>query len=115
MADMGCSMVGTETKDESEAVYHTQGAHSEATESANRDPRQRDSFGVRRQMGGDDLARTPMTLPAERFDLTPICSTSVSGMFDFDELEVQSPIVETVDVPIDYRGRTPTRDSGWLS
>ena len=55
-------------------------------------------------MGDDDLARTPMTLPAERFGLTPIYSTSDSGMLDFDELEVQSPIVETVDVPIDYRG-----------
>ena len=45
-----------------------------------------------------------MTLPAERFNLTPIHSTSDSGMFDLDEQEVQSPIVETVDVPIDYSG-----------
>ena len=74
MAEMACSMIDTEFKDESEAVHYTQGdAHSEASGSANRDPRQRDSFGVKRHMGGDDLAGTPMTLPAERFDLTPIC------------------------------------------
>ena len=70
-------------------MYHTQGeAHSGAKESANRDLRQRNSFGVKRQMGGDDLAKTPMTLPAERFDLTPFFLTSDSGMFDVDELEV---------------------------
>ena len=44
-----------------------------------------------------------MTLPAERLDLTQIYSTSDSGVFDFDEFEVQSPIVEIVDVPIDDR------------
>ena len=55
-------------------------------------------------MGSDDLAMAPVILPAERFDLTPMNSTGDSGMFNFDELEVQSPVVETVDVPIDYRG-----------
>ena len=55
-------------------------------------------------MGDDDLAKTPMTLLAERFNLTPIYSTSDSGLFDFDDLEVKSPIVETVDVRIDFRG-----------
>ena len=49
-------------EDESEAVYYTQGeAYIEATDSANRDPRQRDSIGVRRQIpGGDDLVKTPI-------------------------------------------------------
>ena len=48
--------------------------------------------------------KTPMTLLAERFDLTPTNSAIDSGMFDFDELEVRSPSVENLEVPIDYRG-----------
>ena len=112
---MACDTIDTEFKDESEAVYCTLGvAYSEAPESAHRDPRQRDSFGVKQQIGGDDLARTPMTLPAERFDLTPINSTSDSGMFDFDEFEVRSPIVEIVDVPIDDR-EEDAHERFWLA
>ena len=48
--------------------------------------------------------KTPMTLPAERFNLTPINSTSDSAMFDFDDLDAKSPIEESGEVLIDYRG-----------
>ena len=76
----------------SQPVYYTQGeAYIEAIESANRDPRQRDSTGVRRQiLGGNDFVKTPMTLLAERFELTPIGSANDLGMLVFDELEVKS-------------------------
>ena len=56
--------------------------------------------------------RTPMTLPAERFNLTPIHSTDDSAMFDFDDLEAKSPSEASGEVAIDYRGRTPMSDSG---
>ena len=48
--------------------------------------------------------KTPMILPAERFNLTPINSTSDLAMFDFGDPEVQSPIMESGDVLIEYRG-----------
>ena len=45
-----------------------------------------------------------MTLPAERFDLTPIQSMGDSGqMFDFEYLEAKSPREASIEVPIDYR------------
>ena len=45
-----------------------------------------------------------MTLPAERFNLTPIHSTGDSAMFDFDDLEAKSPSEASGEDPIDYRG-----------
>ena len=38
-----------------------------------------------------------MTLPAERFELTPIASANDPGTFDVDELAVKSPSVEDSD------------------
>ena len=45
-----------------------------------------------------------MTLPANRFSLTPIPSMSDSAMFDFDDLEAKSQSEASGDVLIDYRG-----------
>ena len=88
MAEMACDTIDIELKFKSDAVYYTQGrAYNQATESANRDPRQCDSSGANGQIGGDDLAKTPMTFPAERFDLTPSNSASDLAMFDFDTLD----------------------------
>ena len=102
MSEMACDSIGPE-EIESEAVFYTQG--NDADESANRDPRQRDSPVVSRQMMSEGNMRTPMTLPAERFDLTPIQSMGDSGpMFDFDVLEAKSPGEASIEVPIDYRG-----------
>ena len=67
MSEMACGAVDPE-EIESEAVFYTQG--NDADESANRDPRQRDSLGVSRQMMIEEAMRTPMTLPAERFNLS---------------------------------------------
>ena len=101
MSEMACDAVDT-GEIESEVVFYTQG--NDADESANRDPRQRDSFGVHRQMMSEENMRTPMTLPAERFNLTPIHSMSDSGMFDFDDLEAKSPSEASGEVPIDDHG-----------
>ena len=62
-----------------------------------------------------------MTVPTEIFELTPIGSTSDSGIFDFDELEVKIPSVEDSEKAREalqyreYRGRMPRKGSGWLS
>ena len=101
MSEMACDAVDPD-EIESEAVYYTQG--SDADESANRDPWQRDSLGVSMQMMSEETMRTPMTLPAGRLNLTPIHSTSDSAMFDFHDLEARSPSEASGEVPIDYRG-----------
>ena len=54
-------------------------------------------------MSEEDM-RMPMTLPAERVNLTPIHSTSDSGMLDFDELEAKRSSEALGEVTIDYRG-----------
>ena len=45
-----------------------------------------------------------MTLPIERYDLTPVHGSNDSGMFNFEELEARSPSEESGDDAIDYRG-----------
>ena len=76
ISEMACDAVDPD-EIELEAVYYTQG--NDADESANRDPRQRDFPAVSRQMMSEENMTTPMTLPAERFDLTPIQSMGNSG------------------------------------
>ena len=64
---------------ESEAVFYV--LANDADESANRDPRQRASLGVSRQMMSEETMRTPMSLPAERCNLTLIHSIGDSAIW----------------------------------
>ena len=78
VSEVACDAVEPET----EAVFYDQGEVAKL--SASRDPRQRNCADVGRKMMSEDMLRTPMTLPTERYDLTPVHGSNDSGMFNFE-------------------------------
>ena len=97
---MACDAVEPET----EAVFYDQG--EDATLSASRDPRRRNCADVGRHMMSEEILRTPKTLPTERYDLSPVHGSNLSGMFNFEELEARSPSEESGVDAVNYRGLT---------
>ena len=83
-------------------MFYDQG--EDATWSASRDPRQRNCADAGRQMMSEDMLRTPMTLPTERYNLTPVHGSNDSGMFNFDELEAKSPSEDSGYDAFEFRG-----------
>ena len=61
-------------------------------------------IGIRGSATIQKSVRTPMTLQAERFNLTPTHGNSDSGIFDFDGLEAKSPSEASEEIAIDHRG-----------
>jgi hypothetical protein len=55
-------------------------------------------------MMSEDILRTPMTLPTERYNLTPVHGSNDSGMFNFEEWEAKSPSEDSGHDAFEFRG-----------